>query len=82
MINLKNENAMIEFKLYKTDPNKMTEFVCLHSTETIPIAETTVTINATTYVFKHVITDNYNIAIVEEQKSQRRNRTWNKNYSV
>lgn len=66
---------MITLKLYKTVPNKMTEFLDEYFTETIPLKDTSITINGITYIFKHVITDNHNIAIVEEQK--KRSRIWN-----
>lgn len=73
-LKLKNEKAMIKLKLYKTAPNKMTEFLDEYSTATIPLKDTSVTINGITYSFKHVVTDNHNIAIVEEKK--RRGRMW------
>jgi hypothetical protein len=59
---------MITLQLYKTMPNKLTEYLDVYFAETIPLKESTVTISGKTYVFKHIVTDNYNIAIVEESK--------------
>lgn len=66
---------MITLQLYKTMPNKLTEYLDVHFVETIPPKDSTVTISGKTYVFKYIVTDNHNIAIVEEQVH--RDRMWN-----
>lgn len=58
---------MITLQLYKTMPNKLTEYLDVYFAETIPPKDTTVKISGRTYVFKYIVTDNHNIAIVEEQ---------------
>lgn len=62
---------MITLQLYKSLPNKLTEYLDDFTTDTIPPKNSTVKISGKKYVFKYIVTDNHNIAIVEEQKERR-----------
>ena len=60
--------TMVTIQLYKSFLNKLNKYLDIFTIKIILSKNSTVTLYCNTYVFKHIVTDNQNIAIVEEQK--------------
>lgn len=65
---------MTALKLYVTTQNKMTKYLDIKHFETIPPKNSTIKLDGKTYIIKHIVTDEHNIAIIEESKH--RNAFW------